>query len=96
MFALGQSLCRSNDTIAGIALLEEAVAGQTAVRGAGHPSTKDAREWLDWAKSEVESEESQEPDGEEEEEEEEDDEEEEEEEEEEAIAGLTRKRRRRA
>jgi tetratricopeptide (TPR) repeat protein len=54
MARLGQALLLysgGNDTAAGIALLEEAVAGQTAVLGADHPDTRHAQEVLDWAKS---------------------------------------------
>ena len=83
MAELGQALCSGgNEVAAGIALLEEAVAGQTAVLGADHPDTRYAREVLDWEKRKDNSEESQEPD--------------EEEEEEETIADRIRKRRRRA
>jgi hypothetical protein len=51
MAEMGQALCRGNDTAAGIELLEEAVAGSTAVLGADHPDTQHAQETLDWAKS---------------------------------------------
>ena len=47
---MGRSLCCGGDIAAGIALLEEAVAGSTAVLGADHPGTRSARENLDWAK----------------------------------------------
>jgi hypothetical protein len=54
---MGHSLYSSGDTATGIELLEEAVAGCTAVLGADHPSTRSARETLDWAKQREQEEE---------------------------------------
>ena len=59
MADLGESLCRGTDRGAGIALLEEAVAGDIAVLGAEHPQTRSARADLTLAENE-ESEEQQE------------------------------------
>jgi hypothetical protein len=43
---MGYSLCCGGDTAAGIELLEEAVAGSTAVLGADHPRTRLARDMI--------------------------------------------------
>jgi len=103
MARLGNSLvlCGESERAEGIALLEEAVAGQTAVLGAGHPDAaaadaQFARNALHSAKND-ESEESE--DGEESEGDADADEEEEQEQEQEdnvTIADRIRKRRRRA
>jgi hypothetical protein len=89
------SLCLGNDTAAraGIALLEEAVAGRTAVLGADHPDTRQSQQDLNWAKS---RESEQREEDERSNADDDDDEEVEEEEEEETIADRICKRRRRA
>ena len=60
MGLLGESLChgRGNDTAAGIALLEHAVLGLTAVLGTDHPDTRNARVVLGGEKRQDKSEES--------------------------------------
>jgi hypothetical protein len=50
MTLMSQSLCLGGDTAAGIELLEEAVAGYTAVHGADHPRTRRIRETLEFRK----------------------------------------------
>ena len=50
MHWMALALCNSNDTAAGIALLEEAVAGRIAVLGADHPSTRKSQGLLDSSK----------------------------------------------
>jgi len=54
---MGKSLCGGNDTVAGIALLEEAAAGRIALLGADHPDTRDCQEFLDSVKQEQEEDE---------------------------------------
>ena len=84
----GHSLCCGGDS-AGIALLEEAVAGHTAVLGADHPHTRASQQVLNWAKRREsrEIQKSEESDGEEEDDDDDDDE---------TIADRIRKRRRHA
>jgi hypothetical protein len=88
MQSMGGLLCKlgdelGDDTAAGIELLEEVVAGQTAVLGADHPDTRYAQAVLDWVNSEDDDDD--------------DDDEAEEEEEEETIATrVVHKRRRHA
>jgi hypothetical protein len=62
---MGYSLCCGGDTAAGIALLEEAVAGSTTVLGADHPRTRLARADLDRAKQREQREQQQKEDEEE-------------------------------
>jgi tetratricopeptide (TPR) repeat protein len=81
MHWMALALCNSNDTAAGIALLEEAVAGRTAVLGAEHPSTRKSQGLLDSSKQkQAQKQQVQEQ---------------EEQEEDETIAARIRKRRRR-
>jgi hypothetical protein len=84
---MGKSLGGGNDTAAGIALLEEAVAGRTAVLGADHPDTRSSEGYLDSAKRKQAQEQQQEQEQEEQEQEQKEDE---------TIADRIRKRRRHA
>jgi hypothetical protein len=93
MARLGKSLMLcGGERAEGIALLEEAVVGRTAVLGADHPNTRASQQALNWAKTK----ESEQRGESEEDERSNADEEEEEEEEEETIADRICKRRRRA
>ena len=90
MHQMGVVLCSGvSDSAAGIALLEEVVAGRTAVLGADHPHTRASQQVLNWAKRREsrEIQKSEESDGEEEDDDDDDDE---------TIADRIRKRRRHA
>ena len=82
MANMGQALRRAGDSVAGIALLEEAVAGNTAVLGADHPDTQQNRARLDYEQNELNEERNKEREG--------------RQEDDETIADRIRKRRRRA